>query len=116
MKELAEAARQVLLEDGSNSEALYLMGVFEERGIGVTANKEASFHYVAAAARLDYAPALTRLGDYYYSGYFVSRNTENARLLYEKAAERGDSQALLNLAIMQEKGLLPHGSTLGEPE
>jgi TPR repeat protein len=92
------------------------MGVFEERGIGVAANKEASFHYIASAARLDYPPALTRLGDYYYSGHFVAKNAENAKILYEKAGEKGDSQALLNLAIMQEKGLMPHGSILGEAD
>lgn len=89
------------------------MGVFSERGIGITANREASFHYIASSAKLDYPPALTRLGDYYYSGYFVAKNLENAKLLYEKAGEKGDSQALLNLAIMQEKGLLPQGTDLG---
>jgi TPR repeat protein len=79
----------------------------------VSPNKEASFHYISAAARLEYPPALTRLGDYYYSGYFVGKNIENAKILYEKAGEKGDSQALLNLAIMHDKGLMPHGSTLG---
>ena len=102
-----------MLENPFNAEAQYLMGVFSERGIGVTANKEASFHYIASSARLDYPPALTRLGDYYYSGYFVGKNLENARVLYEKAGEKGDSQALLNLAIMQENGLLPQGTALG---
>ncbi|CAM6001507.1 unnamed protein product, partial [Sphagnum balticum] len=77
-----------------------------ERGIGVSPNKEGSFHYISEAARLEYIPAVTKLGDYYYSGYFVDRNLEWAQGLYEKAAERGDSQALLNLGIMQEKGLL----------
>jgi TPR repeat protein len=43
---------------------------------------------------------LTRLGDYYYSGYFVNKNYENAKILYEKAAERNDSQAYVNLALM----------------
>jgi TPR repeat protein len=113
MQDLIESARQVLLENSNNAEALYIMGVFEERGIGVSPNKEASFHYIAAAARLEYPPALTRLGDYYYSGYFVGKNVENAKLLYEKAGEKGDSQALLNLAIMHDKGLMPYGSTLG---
>ncbi len=59
---------------------------------------------------------MTRLADYYYSGYFVTKNVENAQILYEKAGEKGESQALLNLAIMQEKGLMPQGSTLGEAD
>jgi uncharacterized protein len=90
-----------------------MMGLLEEKGIGVPINKEGAYHYVASAARLDYPPALTRLGDYYYSGFHVDRNYENARILYEKAAEKEDSQAFLNLALMHEKGLLPMGTSLG---
>lgn len=77
------------------------MGLLQEKGIGVPSNKEASFHYVASAARLEYPPALTRLGDYYYSGHHVDKNLESARILYQKAAEHLDSQAFLNLALMQ---------------
>lgn len=50
------------------------MGLLQEKGIGIPPNKQSSFYYVSAAARLEYPPALTRLGDYYYSGYFVSKN------------------------------------------
>ena len=50
------------------------MGLLEEKGIGVPASKEASFHYITTAASLEYPPALTRLGDYYYSGYFKDKN------------------------------------------
>ena len=89
MTELVDHARMVLLEDRNNSEALFLIGIFEEKGIGKQPNKEASFHYISAAARLEYAPALTRLGDYYYSGFYVEKNLENAQLLYEKAADKG---------------------------
>jgi len=68
---------------------------------------------MASAARLDYPQALTRLGDYYYSGHHVDKNYENARILYEKAAEMNESQAYLNLGLMQEKGLIPMGIALG---
>lgn len=85
MSELVNAARLVLLENKDNAEALYIMGLLEEKGIGTNQNKEASFYYIAAAARLEYPPALTRLGDYYYSGYFIDTNYESARLCYEKA-------------------------------
>ena len=65
---------------------------------------------------MEFPPALTRLGDYYYSGYYVDKNYDSAKILYEKAAERGDSQAFLNLALMQEKGLLSMGTTIGSTE
>ena len=68
------------------------------------------------ASRLEYPPALTRLGDYYYSGFYTSKNIQNAQVLYEKAAEKGESQAVLNLALMLDKGLLPSGTTHGEAD
>ena len=43
--------RSVLVSNDKLPEALYLMGLLQEKGIGVPANKEASFHYVASAAR-----------------------------------------------------------------
>lgn len=74
MSELADTGRMLLIHNRNNPEALYMMGLLEEKGIGTAPNKESSFHYIAAAARLDYPPALTRLGDYYYSGYYVDKN------------------------------------------
>ena len=116
MTELVDTVRTVLMENRKNPEALYMMGLLEEKGIGVPPNKEASFHYIASAARLDYPQALTRLGDYYYSGHHIEKNYEKARILYEKAAEKNESQAFLNLALMQEKGLIPLGTSLGSTE
>ena len=116
MTELVDTVREVLADNRKNPEALYMMGLLQEKGIGVAANKEASFHYIASSARLDYPPALTRLGDYYYSGYHVDRNYDHARVIYEKAAEKQESQAFLNLALMQEKGLIPTASSIGSAE
>jgi TPR repeat protein len=56
------------------------------------------------------------MGDYYYSGYYVDKSYESARILYERAAEKGDSQAYLNLALMEEKGLIQDGCNLGSVE
>ena len=39
MSELAEAGRMVLMENRNNPEALYMMGLLEEKGIGGVANK-----------------------------------------------------------------------------
>jgi TPR repeat protein len=48
---------------------------------------------------------LVKLGDYYYSGYFVDKNYEYAKKLYELAREKGNTQALLNIGLMKDKGL-----------
>lgn len=52
MIKLVEVTRQVLLVDKYNAEAMYYMGLFLEKGIGIEKNKESSFYYVESAARL----------------------------------------------------------------
>lgn len=76
------------------------MGLFAEKGIGMDINKESSFYYVESAARLDYPPAVTKLGDFYYSGFHVHKNIDYAKMLYEKAAEKSEAKALVNLGIL----------------
>jgi len=33
-----------------------------------------AYFYVNKAAKKDFVPAITRLGDYYYSGFYVKKN------------------------------------------
>jgi len=37
----------------------------------VDKNPEIAYHFITRSAKLDYGPAQVKLGDYYYSGYFV---------------------------------------------
>lgn len=55
------------------------MGLFAEKGIGTIKNKDSSFYYISKSARLGFAPAMVKLGDYYYSGYHVDKDYEFAR-------------------------------------
>ncbi len=50
------------------------MGLFFEQGIGMEKNSESSLYYINNAARLDYAPAITKLGDFYYTGFGVKKD------------------------------------------
>lgn len=50
------------------------MGLFLEQGIGIDKNVESSLYYINTAARLDYPPAITKLGDFYYTGYGVKKD------------------------------------------
>ena len=101
---MVELTRQVLAEDGRNAEALYYMGLFAEQGIGMEKNKESSFYYIERAARMEYSPAITKLGDFYYSGYYKTRDIEYAKKLYERAA-KSDPKAVINLGVLAEKGI-----------
>lgn len=58
------------------------MGLFFEQGIGMEKNSESSLYYINNAARLDYAPAITKLGDYYYTGFGVKKDFQYAKMLY----------------------------------
>lgn len=102
---MVELTRQVLADDSRNPEALYYMGLFFEQGIAVEQNKQSSFYYIQLAARFDYAAAITKLGDYYYSGYFVQKDLVYAKALYEKAAQMNEPKAITNLGVLAEKGI-----------
>lgn len=47
------------------------MGLLYEKGIFVEQSPEHAFHYVSRAAKAEHPPAYTKLGDYFYSGYFA---------------------------------------------
>lgn len=64
------------------------MGLFNEKGIGMDINKQMAFFYIEKSEKLNFIPAITKLGDYYYSGYYVKKDLEKATKLYEKAAHK----------------------------
>ena len=45
------------------------------------------------------------MADYYYAGYFVPKDIDYARTLYEKAALKNDPKAVTSLGILAEKGI-----------
>jgi TPR repeat protein len=105
MVKMVELTRQVLMEDPSNAESLYYMGLFLEQGIGIDKNTESCLYYIDTAARLEHPPAISKLGDFYYNGFGVKKDLDYAKVLYEKAAEKRDSKALISLGAMMEKGI-----------
>ena len=71
---MVEQVRQVLLENPHHPEALYYMGLFLEQGTGLDKNLQSALLYVSNSARLDYAPAITKLGDFYFTGQGVKKD------------------------------------------
>lgn len=59
-----------------------------------------AYNYVSKSANLDHLPAITKLGDYKYSGFYVKKDLEGAINLYERAAKGGDPQAMINLSLI----------------
>ncbi len=82
------------------------MGLFHQRGDGVIKNHELAYNYVNKSADFNFLPAITKLGDYKYSGFYTKKDLPTAVNLYEKAAKAGDPQAMINLTLILEKGLI----------
>ncbi len=63
-------------------------------------NSELAYNYIKKSAHLKFLPAITKLGDYFYSGFYVNKNIPEAVQLYQMAATEGQSQAMLNLSLL----------------
>ena len=57
-----------------------------EKGIGTNKDTDAAYHLIETASRLGYPPAMTKLGDYYFSGFGCIKDSQRAINLYKKAA------------------------------
>ncbi len=67
-------------------------------------NPDSAYYYIHKAAKLEYAPSLVKLGDYYYSGYHIGKDIPKAKICYEKAAMKGNSQGFINLGLLYQNG------------
>ena len=112
MSESADILREILALDKDNDEAKFYLGLFCEKGIGITKDEQAAFRYVESAAKNNYPPAINKLGDFYYSGFACKRDPETALMLYEKAASEGYLQSLVNMGILYEEGYVPSGGSV----
>ncbi len=67
---------------------------------GVPKNAEKANELIYHAADRGYAPAMTKLGQMYYSGVGVGKDPRRARKLFERAAAAGSGEAMYNLGEM----------------
>ena len=106
MVAVAELLRQILSEDKNNSEAKYYLGLLHQKGIGASKDSAAAYNLVESAAKLGYPAAINKLADYNYSGFGCSKDQQQAISFYKKASSLGDTQALVNLGLLYEQGLI----------
>ena len=62
-------------------------------------NMHESYNYISRAAKGDYPPALFNLGYFHDYGIYVKKDIKKAREYYKRAADLGDADAGLRLAI-----------------
>ncbi len=80
----------------------YMKGV--EEIMGMNSNAYLANEHFKRAADMDYAPAIKALADSYYSGDGIDKDTNQALLLYMRAADLGDGSAQFNAGIILLRG------------
>ena len=106
-QQYAESAfwlRKLTLIEPSLSEPYFLLGTLEEYGLGTERNLRSAYNYYKKAARLENAEAISKCGDFLYSGKLTGgvADLEEAVRCYKKAAEMGCASAINNLGLMLE--------------
>ena len=101
-----------LAADQGNGEMAHLLAVrYERGGYGLPKDPRMALQWcLTAATVLDHPAAMRSLGARYDEGRGVEKNLEQAFQWYQKAADRGEVQAIFNLAhyYLEGKGTRKH--------
>lgn len=88
-----------------NSEAAHKLGVYYERQSDASQRKLANLYYTRSLAYKNESDALYNLGVIYETGSNVIKDLNLALMLYEKACEQGNADAILKLADWHRIGI-----------
>ena len=97
--------------DKKNPEAMYVWAGMAALGFNFQITKEQAFKILEKAAKLNHIPSMVELGNAYFAGSQVSKDTAKAYQYWRKAAELGSAEAeikinfsrLTNPAISQKE-------------
>lgn len=92
---------KIVAEQGEYRDAMFNLGVFYMRGIGVSKNAELGLEWLKKAAMKGDEKAAYNVAIAYHDGKVVSRNFTEAKKWYEKAASLGDEKARKELAFFE---------------
>ena len=87
-------------------EALYAIGMLHWQGEGVPQDYTVAAVWLKQAADINHAGAQNKLGYLHITGQGVPQNYQQARHWLEMAAAQGDPDAVHNLDLMFQRGLL----------
>ncbi len=92
--------------EAGNPEAMGFLGLAYLRGEGTARNPELTAHWLSLAAKARDARGMNAYGQAYEDGFGVGQSYRWARHWYEVAArEKGDVEAMRNLARLHRQGL-----------
>lgn len=103
-QESASWFRKLTMMDPTMAEPYFYLGLFHEHGLGNDRDFRSAYNYYKKAARLNHAEAISKCGDFLYSGRLSEgiQNRAEALKCYKKAAEMNCPSAINNLALMIE--------------
>lgn len=88
-----------------NAAAQYNVAMMYANGETVNVDYQQAAYWFGKAAAQEFPPALYRLGEMHYFGRGgLTRNLQRALGLFQAAAQRGDSDAQVNLAVLYGTG------------
>jgi TPR repeat protein len=81
------------LADQGDADAMYLLGTFENIGVGRERNREKFFTWMQRAAEKEHAEAERVVGSCLMTGFGTKRNIRESREFLKRAAEHGSAEA-----------------------
>ncbi|MFN0114280.1 MAG: caspase family protein [Paracoccaceae bacterium] len=105
-----EAAASLLARSAAAEfpEARYELAKLYEKGIGVPENPARALELYRQAAEADFPDALNDLGFFHYTGSLGVQIDQPAALtLFRRAADLGQTEAMVNVASFIDKGKIP---------
>ncbi|CAB4474109.1 unnamed protein product [Rhizophagus irregularis] len=95
----------LLLNNQNNSNSIYLLGGFNELGIGISVDKQKAFEFYQKAADLGNASGMSELGRCYAYGIGTDIDKKKAFVLCQKAADLGNVDAIYGLGHCYTNGI-----------
>ena len=103
-KESAFWFRKLTIVDPQLSDSYFNLGRIHELGLGIDRDLKGAYQYYKKAARLNDAEALSKCGDFLYSGKVTGGISDRQEALrcYRKAAEMNSPSGMNSLGLLLE--------------
>lgn len=111
----ARFARYARAAEAGHAVAQYNVAMMYANGEAVNVDYQQAVYWFRKSADQKFAPAMHRLGELHYFGMGgLSRDEVAAARLFEAAAQQGDADACMNLAMLEGAASDPDARRVGE--
>jgi TPR repeat protein len=83
--------------------AMFGLGILYLNGSSdIPKNIEKAIRFINFSSEMGYRPAINRMGEFYYSGEYITKDVDAAFMLWEEAVGKGYGPALRNLCTYSD--------------